>query len=101
MIDYGRTFPWAVITGATNARKGNGYICDTSGGIFTLTLPDSPEVGDEIHIVDAASTFDTYNLTIGRAALNIMGLAEDMVVSTKYAAFSLVYASAALGWRIL
>jgi hypothetical protein len=92
---------WSPITSdPAPAMAGNGYLCNTTAAAFTVTLPAAPTAGDVIAFSDAAGTFDTNNLTIGRAALNIMGLGEDMVVSTKYAAFSLVYASAALGWRI-
>jgi hypothetical protein len=92
--------PWSLVTGATNAAAGNGYLCNTSGGAFELTLPGAPTAGDLVAVADAASTFHTTNLTIGRNALNIMGLAEDLVVNVKDVSFSLVYASAALGWRI-
>jgi hypothetical protein len=91
---------WSLVTGATNAVVNNGYLCNTTGGAFALTLPGAPSVGDTVGVADGASTFHTNNLTIGRNALNIMGLAEDLVVNVKDASFSLVYASAALGWRI-
>jgi hypothetical protein len=92
---------WSLITSdPAPAVKGNGYLCNTSGGAFSVTLPAAPSVGDTIAIADGASTFHTLNLTIGRAALNIMGIAENMVVNIKDASFSMVYASAALGWRI-
>ena len=93
--------PWSLITSdPAPAVAGNGYLCNTTAAAFTVTLPAAPAVGDLIAFADAGSTFDTKNLTIGRAALNIMALGEDMVVNTKNAAFSLVYASATLGWRI-
>lgn len=92
---------WSLITSDPNpAVVGNGYLCNTSGGAFALTLPSAPSAGDLVAVADAASTFHTYNLTIGRNGLNIMGLAEDMTVNVKDIAFNLVYASAALGWRI-
>jgi hypothetical protein len=91
---------WSLVTGATNAVKNNGYLCNTTGGAFELTLPGAPSAGDTIGIADGAGTFDTLNLTVGRNALNIMGVAENMIVAEKNVAFSLVYASAALGWRI-
>jgi hypothetical protein len=92
---------WSLITSdPAPAVKNNGYLCNTSGAAFTLTLPAAPAVGDWIAIADGASTFHTFNLTIGRAALKIMGLSEDMTVNVKDISFSLVYASAALGWRI-
>jgi len=92
---------WSKITANPNpAVAGSGYICNTSGGAFTVTLPAAPAEGDIVSFTDGASTFDTNNLTIGRNALKIMGLAEDMTVSTRYAAFSLVYSNATNGWRI-
>jgi hypothetical protein len=91
---------WSVITGATNATTANGYVCDTSGAAFTLTLPASPSAGDIVAIKDAAGTFDTNNLTVGRNSLKIMGVAEDMTISTKYLSVELVYSDATNGWRM-
>lgn len=92
---------WSLITADPSpAVKDNGYLCNTTGGAFTVTLPAAPDEGDIVAVADAAGTFDTLNLTLGRNSLKIMGLEQDMTVSTKYIAFSLVYASAALGWRI-
>ena len=92
---------WTLITSdPAPAVTRNGYMCNTTGGAFTVTLPAAPSVGDLISICDAAGTFNTNNLNIGRAGNNIMSLAADMTVSSQYATFDLVYASAALGWRI-
>jgi hypothetical protein len=92
---------WSLITSdPAPAVAGTGYLCDTTAAAFTVTLPAAPTVGDLIAFADAASLFHSNNLTIGRAALNIMGIGEDMVVDIKDATFTLVYASAALGWRI-
>ena len=91
---------WEVITGATNAVAGHGYLCNTSGGALTLTLPASPSVGDTIGIKDAASTFNTYNVTVARNSLKIMGLSEDMTVDLANISLELVYSGATYGWRI-
>jgi len=92
---------WSIITANTNAEKNNGYICDTSGGAFNLTLLGSPSEGDIIAFRDGASTFDTANLTIARNGLKIMGLEEDMTVNMRNASVELIYSDAANGWRIL
>ena len=93
--------PWSLITSdPAPAVAGNGYLCNTTAAAFTVTLPAAPTVGDLIAFADAASLFHSKNLTIGRAALNIMALGEDLVVDINDATFTLVYASAALGWRI-
>ena len=92
---------WSVITSATNAAKGNGYICDTeTTAAFTLTLPGSPSVGDTVAVTDATGYFATNNLTIGRNSLKIMGLEEDMTVSVDNVYFGLVYQGATYGWRL-
>lgn len=75
-------------------------LVDTTAGAVTVTLPAAPTVGDYVEIIDAAGTFDTNDLTVGRNSLKIMGLDEDMTVSKLNASFKLVYASATLGWRI-
>lgn len=91
---------WNAISGATNAVVGNGYICDTSGAGFTLTLPASPIAGDYVKITDGSGNFATNNLTIARNGLKIMGLSENLTVELNYAAFTLVYSDATNGWRI-
>jgi hypothetical protein len=92
---------WALITAdPAPAVKENGYLCNTTGGAFTVTLPAAPVEGDVVGFADGAGTFNTNNLTIGRNSLKIMGLDEDMTVATQYVSFCLIYASAALGWRI-
>ena len=91
----------AVITAdPANAVAGNGYFCDTSGGAFTVTLPTSPTLGDEVTLVDYAGTFDTNNLTVGRNSENIQGSAADLTVSVERAALTLVYSGATQGWLL-
>jgi hypothetical protein len=92
---------WSTVTSATDAAANNGYLCNTAAGAFTVTLPAAPSVGDQIYLADAAGTWATLNLTVGRNALNIMGLAEDLIMDVNYLGCGLVYASAALGWRIV
>lgn len=94
------TLTWSAISTGTTAASKNGYLCDTTGGAFTLTLPLAPTVGDTVAVVDAAGTFQTNALTIGRNSQPIMGSATDMTVSTQYASFTLVYQGATNGWRI-
>ena len=91
----------AVITAdPANAVAGNGYFCDTSGGAFTVTLPTSPALGDEISFVDYAGTFDTNNLTIGRNGNPIQGAASDLTVSVERAGLTLVFVDGTEGWLL-
>ena len=71
---------------------------DTSGGTVTVTLPGSPNVGDNVRVVDVAGSFATNNLTINRNGNNIMGSAADLTSSTDNEGFMLVYSGATYGW---
>ena len=90
----------AVKTSGFTAVAGEGYFCDTSSAAFTLTLPSSPSLGDEVTIVDYANTFDTNNLTVGRNSQPIDGTASNLTVSMEGAGFTLVYVNSTYGWLL-
>ena len=90
----------AVKTTTYTAAAGEGVFADTSGGAWTLTLPASPTIGDEVSFVDYAGTFDTNALTIGRNSENIQGAAADLTVSIERAANTLVYTDGTQGWLL-
>ena len=93
---------WTTITAdPAPAVAGSSYLCNTSSAAFTVTLPAAPAANDLVRIADYAGTFATNNLTIGRNALNIMGLAEDMVISTNNASLTLQYIDASRGWALV
>jgi hypothetical protein len=85
-------------TSGFTAVAGEGYFCNTTSGAFTVTLPGSPTLGDEVSIVDASGTADTNNITISRNGNNIQGSAENLTISVERAAFTLVYFNATQGW---
>ena len=93
--------PWATTSTSTTVAANDRYFVNTSGGAITLTLPSSPQVGDQVRFIDLASTFDTNNLTVGRNGNNINGTAADLVVSTEDSAFGLVYSGATYGWKLI
>ena len=91
----------AVITADPgNAVAGRGYFANTTAGAFSITLPTSASIGNEIAIVDYAGTFDSNNLTVARNGHKIQGAASDLVVNTERAAFTLVYVDATQGWLL-
>jgi len=106
----GGVLSWGEISGGTawqavkttgfTAVAGQGYFCNTTGGAFTLTLPSSPSIGDEVSFVDYAGTFDSDNLTIGRNSEKINGSAADLTVATERAANTLVYTDGTQGWLL-
>jgi hypothetical protein len=80
------------------ARKN--YFVDTSSATVTATLPTSATIGDEIHFLDVAGTFDQNYLTIDRNSHKIQGDASDMTVNLERAGFTLVYYNATQGWLL-
>jgi hypothetical protein len=94
---------WSVVTAdPANAISGGRYAANTTAGAFTITLPAAPEAGnDRVTITDYAGKFDTLNLTVARNSLNIMGLAENLILDVRNATVVLEYVDVTQGWRIL
>jgi len=92
---------WTTKTTTYTAVAGDSLMCNTTSAAFTVTLPASPAANDLVRIADYAGTFATNNLTIGRNALNIMGLAEDMVISTNNVSLTLQYIDVTRGWQLV
>jgi hypothetical protein len=90
----------SVKTGNYTASAGEGVFCNTTSGSFTLTLPASPSIGDEVSFIDYAGTFDTYALTIGRNSEKINGATADLTVAVERAANTLVYTDGTQGWLL-
>ena len=97
--------PWTTFTAdgstALTIAANDRYFIDTTAAAQTVTLPASPQTGDQVSLVDLAGTFDTNNLTVGRNSLKIMGLSEDLVVSTENAGIQLVYSGSTNGWKLV
>jgi hypothetical protein len=92
---------WLTKTTTYTAFPGDKIFADTSSAAFTITLPASPSVGDEVRFLDLANTFDSNNLTVDRNSEKIDGATSDLTVATEGAAFALVYSGATYGWKLL
>ena len=90
----------AIKTSNYTASAGQGVFANTTSGAFTVTLPASPSLGDEVTIVDYAGTADTNNITVGRNSSPIMGEAEDLTIAIERAGITLVYVDSTQGWLL-
>lgn len=91
---------WQTKSANYTAVAGDRLWCDTTTAAFTITLPATPAANDTVTVADYAGTFATNNLTIARNGSKIMGITEDMTISTNNVSIDLVYVDATQGWRI-
>ena len=80
-----------VKTATYNANVNDGVQTNTSGGAFTVNLPASPAVGDQVVIVDSNSSWATNNLTVGRNGSTIQGSASDLICDISGVSIQLIY----------
>ena len=98
----GLDFDSAIKTASFNAVVNKGYFVDTSSNVLTVTLPSSPSVGEEVHVIDSSNSAATNNITIGRGGNPIASSATDLTVAVNGAAFRLIYSgSSTFGWVLM
>ena len=89
----------AATTGNTLAAYNN-YTTDTTSAAYSVTLPATPTVGDHIRVMDAAGTWATNNLTVGRNSEKIAGAAADLICNLNFSAVNLIYSGSTVGWVV-
>ena len=92
---------WRTLTAAETVQAGAKLFIDTTGVDFTVTLPASPAVCDEVHFIDSRFNFDTAALTVGRNSSKIANASSDLVVNTEGAGFGLVFSGSNVGWTYM
>lgn len=82
---------------ATGVTASAGEHVHVTGSTQTITLPAAPSAGDRV----AISVGNFTDTVVGRNALNIMGLAEDLTIDVGNMGLTFIYTDASNGWRLL
>ena len=79
---------------------GRGYFINTTSNACTVTLPASPDVGDQVILLDYARTWDTNAVTIDSNGNNFQGDDDTYTVDydTEGQGINIVYADSTKGW---
>jgi hypothetical protein len=81
-----------VVRSANTAIINNqGILANTALGSFTITLPSSPAVGNQVVVADAGGDFGANAVTIARNGSTIANAAEDLVCDINDISVQLVY----------
>ena len=98
----GLNFDSTIKTSDFVAAINTGYFVNTATGVLDVTLPASPSVGDEVHVIDSSNSAATNNITIVRNGNPIASSASDLTVAVNGAAFRLIWSgSSTFGWVLM
>lgn len=96
----GELITWAAAQTANFTATANlNYIVDTTNNAVTVTLPSSPQYGDQIKIADGGGNATANNITI-TSPNNIMGTGDDFLLDLNWSAVQFTYYNATKGWII-
>jgi hypothetical protein len=94
-------FAWqSVQTTGFTAVAARAYPCNTTSAAFTVTLPASPSVGDQVLLLDYAGTFATNNLTVNPNSLKIQTQTGNRIFATNRLALTFTYIDSTQGWVV-
>ena len=91
----------SVVTASTVTVESNkGYFVNTTSNACTVTLPSSPDVGDQVILLDYARTWDTNAITIDSNGNKFQGEEDSYIVDydTEGQGINIVYSGSTYGW---
>lgn len=89
---------WITKNANFNAYPQGKFFVDTTASTIVVMLPNDPEFGDEVKIVDIKGNSKTNPITINRNGNKIMGASENLIINSNRAALGLVYFDTNEGW---
>jgi hypothetical protein len=92
---------WQVINSNTTATANTGYIANTSGGSFTLIMPENPAVGESVAIIDGNESFKRNALTISGGIELIEGLSDNLLLNVDRASVLFRFIGSTYGWKVV
>jgi hypothetical protein len=94
------TLAWRVIRDNYEAKAGDRLLIDTArfNNNIQITLPLTPNVGDEIRFIDQTGVSGAAQLFVRRNGNLINATTNDINITTPGRAFNLVYTGATRGW---
>src|SRR6056300_1078333 len=93
---------WTEISANTTLSSGYRYIVDRSSGNTVLTLPASPQIGDEIRVIDYTGSANSTNvIVLERNSQKIENELANTVIDIARAGFGIIYTGSAQGWVLI
>ena len=88
----------AIKTSSFTAVAGQGYFVNTTSSAITVTLPSSPNLGDEIELVDYTRKWQTNNVTININGKKFQSGTVNPIYTEEGKNVKIVYSDANEGW---
>ena len=92
-------FTWqSVQTTGFTAVAGRAYPCNTTSAGFTVTLPATPSIGNQVLLLDYAGTADTNVIIINPNGNKLEGGTANLALSGEREGVTLTYIDSTQGW---
>jgi hypothetical protein len=92
---------WSYANSNTVALANENFLADTSSGSFTIILPESPQIGEFVGIIDLENSFKRNGLVLSGGEELIEGRSDNMVLNVDRASIIVKFVGSTYGWRIV